>query len=163
MQYDAVICSEVLEHLHDPSTLLHTIYMTLKEEGILIVTVPNGRGPRELFVTRPTLKARESAGLWKVITKIKKILGFSGTTIQSHADNLDHVQFFTLKALYKLAARNHFTITCIAKTNFVEDVFPFSLFTKRSKALQKFDCMVAEWLPPGFTGGFNTIWKKVKS
>ncbi|RAJ73694.1 ubiquinone biosynthesis O-methyltransferase [Chitinophaga dinghuensis] len=159
-QYDAVICSEVLEHLHQPGLLLQTIYQSLRDNGTLIVTVPNGMGPREVFVTKPMLKVRKSPGLQSFVNKIKSLLGYSGTTVQSQADNLDHVQFFTKKDLQLLATENKFEIICFAKTNFVEDVFPFSLLTKRVKPLQAFDCQVAEILPLACTGGFNTVWKK---
>jgi 2-polyprenyl-3-methyl-5-hydroxy-6-metoxy-1,4-benzoquinol methylase len=160
-QYDAVICSEVLEHLHQPGLLLHTIYASLKPEGVLIVTVPNGKGPREVCVTKPMLRARNNPKIWGFINRVKRALGFKGTTVQSQADNLDHVQFFTQKDLQALAAAHDFKIEKIAKTNFVEDVFPFSLLTKRIKFLQAIDCQVAELLPTGFTGGFNTVWRKL--
>ena len=52
-RYSAIICSEVLEHLHDPGQLLKILHTSLTDAGVLIVTVPNGRGPRELFVTKP--------------------------------------------------------------------------------------------------------------
>jgi SAM-dependent methyltransferase len=159
-RYDAVICSEVLEHLNQPQLLLQTIHSSLKDDGLLIVTVPNGNGPRELCVTRPMLKARNNPGLWKAINKFKNTLGFRGTTAQSQADNLDHVQFFTRKALRNLASVSDFKIVRFAKTNFVEDVFPFSLLTKRIKFLQTLDCQIAEILPYSFTGGFNTLWRK---
>ncbi|WP_298712185.1 methyltransferase domain-containing protein [Chitinophaga sp.] len=159
-RYDAVICSEVLEHLDRPGELLKVIYDSLKDNGLLVVTVPNGQGPRELCVTRPMLKARNHPATWKFINKIKSALGFKGTTVQSQADNLDHVQFFTRKALLDIASQHNYRIIKFAKTNFVEDVFPFSLLTKRVKFLQKLDCEVAEILPIGFTGGFNTLWKK---
>lgn len=159
-KYDAVICSEVLEHLDHPEKLLRVIYDTIKDNGLLVVTVPNGVGPRELCVTRPMLKARNNPGMWKFLNTVKSALGFKGTTVQSQADNLDHVQFFTRKDLLNLAQSNNYQIIKFAKTNFVEDVFPFSLLTKRIKFLQKLDCEVAEILPIGFTGGFNTLWKK---
>lgn len=159
-QYDAVICSEVLEHLDRPEVLLKTIYASLKDEGTLIVTVPNGMGPREVCVTKPMLRVRKSPKLQSFILGVKKLLGYKGTTVQSQADNLDHVQFFTRKDLQQLADNNAFRIVKFAKTNFVEDVFPFSILAKRIKALQAFDCQVAELLPYSFTGGFNTIWKK---
>ncbi|QEH42585.1 class I SAM-dependent methyltransferase [Chitinophaga sp. XS-30] len=159
-RYDAVICSEVLEHLDHPGGLLKTIYASLKDDGLLVVTVPNGKGPREMFVTKPMLKARNNPRVWKFINKIKNALGFKGTTAQSQADNLDHVQFFTKSDLLQLAGNNNFKIIRFAKTNFIEDVFPFSLFSKRIKFLQTLDCQVAEILPYSFTGGFNTLWKK---
>lgn len=158
--YDAVICSEVIEHLDQPELLLHTIHASLKDNGLLIVTVPNGNGPRELCVTRPMLKARNNPAVWNSINKVKKALGFKGTTAQSQADNLDHVQFFTRNDLRELAKNSSFDIIRFAKTNFVEDVFPFSILTRRVKFLQTIDCQVAEILPYAFTGGFNTLWRK---
>ena len=160
-KYDVVICSEVLEHLSDPGALLSVLYDTIKDDGRLIVTVPNGNGPRELFVTRPILHIREKqTWLWKFINKIKSGLGYKGTTVQSAADNLDHIQFFSISDLERLAQKNNFRIVRFGKSNFVEDVFPFSFFTKRLPVLQKMDCKVAEILPLSFTGGFFSVWEK---
>lgn len=160
-KYHAVICSEVLEHLHDPGKLLQTLHQTIHENGVLIVTVPNGNGPRELFVTRPVIAlSKKNNWLWKFIQKIKTALGYKGTTVQSDADDLTHIQFFTRKTLTQLAQKNRFTIVRFGKTNFIEDVFPFSFFTKRIKFLQKLDCAVAEVLPYNCTGGFVSVWTK---
>lgn len=160
-KYDAVICSEVLEHLHDPGALLKVLHETLADNGKLIVTVPNGKGPRESFVTKPILNLRRKNNwLWRSVVKFKSMLGYKGTTVQSAADNLDHVQFFSKKDLEKLSGQYGFKITGFGKANFVEDVFPFSLFTKRIVFLQKLDCKIADLLPYQFTGGFFTVWEK---
>ncbi|HWJ24908.1 MAG TPA: methyltransferase domain-containing protein, partial [Flavisolibacter sp.] len=83
-RYNAVICSEVLEHLDHPEKLLNTLYQSLADDGVLIVTVPNGMGPREVFVTKPVIKMqREQNWKWRMLTKTKKLLGYSGTTVQS--------------------------------------------------------------------------------
>jgi len=160
-QYNAVICSEVLEHLTNPDALLKVLYKILEEGGKLIVTVPNGKGPRETFVTKPFLLLRNSNGfLWRAINKIKNGLGYKGTTIQSAADNLDHIQFFSKKDLENLSRANGFRITKFGKANFIEDVFPFSFLAKRMPILQKLDCKVADVLPVTFTGGFFSVWEK---
>ncbi len=160
-KYDAVICSEVLEHLNDPGALLNVLYATLAENGKLIVTVPNGKGPRETFVTKPVLNLRRKNNwLWKSIQKFKSMLGYKGTTVQSAADNLDHIQFFSKKDLEQLSKQHGFKITGFGKANFIEDVFPFSLFAKRLVFLQKIDCKIADILPYQFTGGFFTVWEK---
>lgn len=160
-RYDAVICSEVLEHLTDPGALLKVLYASLKEDGKLIVTVPNGKGPRESFVTKPYLRMREKNGwLWRTVNKLKNSLGYKGTTVQSAADNLDHIQFFSKKDLEQLSRDHQFKITKFGKANFVEDVFPFSFFAKRIPFLQKIDCKVADILPTRFTGGFFSVWEK---
>ncbi len=160
-KYNAIICSEVLEHLNRPEELLITLYQSLTDTGVLIVTVPNGRGPRELFVTKPVIWLKKKDNfIWHGLLKLKKLLGYKGTTVQSDASDLTHIQFFTKRSLDSLAKLNNFKIIQFGKTNFIEDVFPFSILSKRLIFLQKMDCAIAEILPYGFTGGFVTVWKK---
>jgi 2-polyprenyl-3-methyl-5-hydroxy-6-metoxy-1,4-benzoquinol methylase len=162
-RYHAVICSEVLEHLNRPENLVKVLYQVLHPHGILIVTVPNGKGPRETLVTKPVIALQKKNNwLWRFVKKMKNSLGYSGNTVQSDADDLTHVQFFTKSSLKELAEKNNFEIVSFGKTNFIEDVFPFSFVTKRIKVLQKLDCAVAELLPYQFTGGFVTVWEKAK-
>ena len=161
-KYAAIICSEVLEHLEDPASLLITLKKSLKDNGILLVTVPNGKGPRERFVTKPVqyLQTKNNL-LWKLVSAIKKMLGYTGTTVQSSADDLSHIHFYTYTTLLKLARSQGFRITEIKKSNFIEQVFPFSLIMKRSKMLQQLDCRIADLLPLSFTSGFMTMWRKI--
>ncbi len=160
-RYHAVICSEVLEHLHQPAALLQMIHMSLKDDGILIVTVPNGRGPRELLVTRPVQWLHRNGG-WAahLLDRLKRGMGYSGTTVQSNAADLTHIQFFTAPQLRALAGATGFRMVRIESTNFIEQVFPISLLTRRSTALQRLDCRLAAKLPLGFTSGFMSIWQK---
>lgn len=161
-KFAAIICSEVLEHLNDPEALLDVLKISLKDNGLLLVTVPNGKGPRERFVTKPVQYLQKKNNfLWKWMVAVKKMLGYSGTTVQSSADDLKHMQYFTYKTLSKLARSKGFEIIRISKTNFIEQVFPFSLIMKRSKALQKLDCLLADMLPLSFTSGFMTVWRKM--
>jgi len=163
-QYDAIICSEVLEHLDNPESLLKVLNNILSENGKLIITVPNGKGPRESLVTKPILKLRSKNNwLWKLVVGFKKMLGYSGTTTQSAADNLDHIQFFSKKDIQELSLKNNLKITKFGKANFVEDVFPFSFFAKRIKLLQKIDCKLADVLPYYFTGGFFFVCEKINN
>jgi 2-polyprenyl-3-methyl-5-hydroxy-6-metoxy-1,4-benzoquinol methylase len=161
-RYHAVICSEVLEHLNDPGKLLSVLHELLDTNGVLIVTVPNGVGPRELFVTRPIIAMQKKNNwMWAAVQKTKRLFGYKGTTVQSSADDLTHIQFFTKSSLEKLASAHRFNIVRFGKTNFVEDVFPFSFFSKKIKVLQRMDCAVAEILPYQWNGGFMTVWEKV--
>ena len=157
IHYHAIICSEVLEHLNEPGKLLEVLRQTLYDDGVLIVTVPNGNGPRELLVTRPVVALqRKNNWAWKLVKRMKDFFGYKGTTAQSDAEDLTHIQFFTKSSLEKLAAENAFRIIRFGKTNFIEDVFPFSFFAKKIKVLQKWDCALAEQLPYQFTGGYIT-------
>lgn len=160
-RYHAVICSEVLEHLNDPGKLLDVLHQLIHRDGVLLVTVPNGKGPRELLVTRPVIALQKKNNwMWRGVQKVKTVFGYKGTTVQSSADDLTHIQFFTKSSLQKLANSTRFSIIRFGKTNFIEDVFPFSFFAKKIKVLQKFDCAVAELLPYNMTGGFMTVWEK---
>jgi 2-polyprenyl-3-methyl-5-hydroxy-6-metoxy-1,4-benzoquinol methylase len=162
-KYDAIVCSEVLEHLTDPITLLKVLNDSLKENGKLIITVPNGSGPRETFVTRPIIAIQKRNPLLAVmISKMKKSMNYSGTTVQSDADELTHVQFFTKRSLEKLAGNSGFQITKFMNSHFVDDIFPVSLFTRRMKFLQKLDSAIADRLPSRMCGGFFTMWEKRK-
>jgi len=162
-RYHAVICSEVLEHLNDPGKLLRVLHQSLTDDGVLIVTVPNGMGPRELLVTKPVQSMQKKNNfVWKGVKRIKSLFGYKGTTVQSDADDLTHIQFFTRPTLEDLAGKNDFRIIRFGKTNFIEDVFPFSFLAKKIKVLQKWDCAVAERLPYRFTGGFVTVWQKAR-
>jgi len=160
-RYHSVICSEVLEHLNHPENLLRTLHESLRDDGLLIVTVPNGFGAREVFVTKPMIRLeREKSFMWDLVMKSKKLLGYKGTTIQSAADDLTHVQFFSKKALYKLAEKTNFEIINFRVTNFIDDVFPFSLITRKSRSIQKMDASIADCLPHRMAGSFVTVWKK---
>jgi ubiquinone biosynthesis O-methyltransferase len=159
--FDAIICSEVLEHLNHPGRLLKELLPILKNQGILLVTVPNGKGPREVLVTKPMLRLRKKNNwLWKTTLKVKTLLGYSGTTIQSEADNLDHIQFFTFKELQRLSKETGFKIDDIKSSNFIDDIFPISLISRKLKFLQKWDSKLADLLPRSFTGGYLMVWKK---
>jgi 2-polyprenyl-3-methyl-5-hydroxy-6-metoxy-1,4-benzoquinol methylase len=161
--YDAVICSEVLEHLPDPSQLLRTLHALLSDEGVLVVTVPNGRGPRELMITQPMQKLQQQGGiLLKGAKAVKKTLGYTGKTEQSDADDLSHVQYFTKHSLRHLLNTHLFRMQAFEHANFLADVFPVSWVANRSYWLQSVDCCVADALPHQFTGGFYSAWTKVR-
>lgn len=49
-QFDVVICSEVLEHLVDPTSMLKLFALVTKSSGRCLITVPNGYGPFETDV-----------------------------------------------------------------------------------------------------------------
>lgn len=160
-KYHGVICSEVLEHLNSPENLLNTLHKSLRNDGLLIVTVPNGFGAREVLVTKPMIRLEKGKGfMWNLVMKTKKLLGYKGTTIQSAADDLTHVQFFSKKDLYRLAERTNFEIINFQVTNFIDDVFPYSLLTRKSQSFQKLDAYIADRLPHQMAGSFVMIWKK---
>ncbi|NQY07024.1 MAG: methyltransferase domain-containing protein, partial [Flavobacteriaceae bacterium] len=159
-KFEVIICSEVLEHLDNPTQVVAALKARLTEQGILIITVPNGFGPREVLMTKPMQWAmKKDSFIWRCILKIKHVLGYSGTTIQSAAPDLSHVQFFTKSTLIDLIKDESFQLKKFSVSNFMETVFPFSFFTKKSYHLQKLDAKLADMLPDFCASGFMTSWQ----
>lgn len=162
-EFDLIICSEVIEHLNQPTVVVNALKKLLKKEGMLIVTVPNGFGPRELFITKPLQFMKSNTPkVFQWVNSAKKSMGFSGATVQSDAENLTHVQFFTKKALCNLIGSDSMQLRSFRASNFIEGVFPFSLLTKRNQKLQAIDCWIADQLPHQFASGFMSAWQYKK-
>ncbi|MCX6160782.1 MAG: methyltransferase domain-containing protein [Ignavibacteriae bacterium] len=159
-KFDAVVCSEVLEHLHEPERMVKVLSGLLKPGGILVATVPNGWGPRELLITRP-VQFLMKHGFGKIITGLKKLLGFKNATLQSASGDLEHIQFFSKGGLTKMIKGYGFSQIKFGHANFVESVFPYSIIAKKIKGLQKLDCAIADILPYFMTCGFYSAWKKL--
>lgn len=158
--FDLVICSEVIEHLDTPSIVVEALSVLINKNGILIVTVPNGFGPRELFITKPLQWMKSKAPfVYGAVNSFKKALGFSGATVQSDAENLTHVQFFTKRSLISLISQNGLKLVQFRPSNFIEGVFPYSLIAKRSNKLQSLDCWMADQLPDQMASGFMSAWQ----
>lgn len=95
--FDVVILSEVLEHLEEPGALLLASAEHLSEEGIMIVTVPNGYGEFEIDSwVFGTLR------LQRIIDAVAN----SSKEVMAATDNQEsgHVQFFTRRRLRRLFA-----------------------------------------------------------
>lgn len=158
-QFDAVVCSEVLEHLENPSELVHSIYRIMKPGGILAATVPNGWGPREVLITKPMQWLTRNK-LDGPILMLKKLFGYSNTTRQSSNPDLTHTQFFSVSAIKKTVSAPGFSLVKFDNADFIERIFPYSFLTRRIKALQSLDCWFADFIPHQLTSGFYTSWRK---
>lgn len=47
--FDVIVCTEVLEHVLDPRKVLRNIYSLLKQDGLLLISVPNPQGLRRFL------------------------------------------------------------------------------------------------------------------
>jgi 2-polyprenyl-3-methyl-5-hydroxy-6-metoxy-1,4-benzoquinol methylase len=109
--YDAVVLSDILEHVDDPDALLDTAVSQLAADGIVLVSVPNGRGPYELEQRlvggrlRPIVGATRATAV--AAARLKRRLRdeeWPPPTPVAPAYNTEsgHVQFLTLERFRRL-------------------------------------------------------------
>ena len=101
--FDVVIISEVLEHLHDPQCLLADSLRFIAPNGILIVTVPNGYGEFEID-SRLYYGARLNRAFDGFYRLRRRLIGKPdpAAEVAGSDDTAGHVQRFTLKHINRL-------------------------------------------------------------
>jgi len=106
ISYDIVICSEVLEHLKEPEGVAGCFYNLLKEDGMAIVTVPNGKCFEErvrcFLVKNPTGQIIRG---W-----LKKNLLNREEHVQSSSSVSTHLQYFSLHEIRYLLQKSKLQI-----------------------------------------------------
>ena len=65
--FDFVICTEVLEHAHDPTALMREMKRVLKSGGVMLVTVPSMWGEHE---TPYDFRRYTSFGIKKLVAEV---------------------------------------------------------------------------------------------
>lgn len=104
--FDAITMWDVFEHLHDPNATLQEVHRVLKDDGLLVIRVPNaaswdaqvfGRywagldAPRHTYVFTPETLTR--------------ILAQNGFTVQRHNSGIGSYMVFVLSVQFWLTAR----------------------------------------------------------
>jgi len=114
--FDVLILSEVLEHVPDPAQLLCEGLSHLAENGLVIVTVPNGCGEfemdswifRSLRLQKVVDRVKGSSRLEKVVAKLRGRR--TDEMLSTDDQECGHVQFFTLSRLRGLFAANSLSV-----------------------------------------------------
>lgn len=153
-RFDAIVCSEVLEHLATPEVhgLLDAAAARLAPGGTLLVTVPNGYG---LFEVESALWFRTSLGArlerasmtWPWEGLLRRTIGARHIDpIPASLDASPHVQRFTLPALAALLAARGFVIVDATGTSLWGG--PISnFFLSTSGAAQRASALLGSLVP----------------
>jgi 2-polyprenyl-3-methyl-5-hydroxy-6-metoxy-1,4-benzoquinol methylase len=101
--FDAVIMSDVLEHIPNCGAFLRRLAASMKPGAWFVLTVPNGWNISELTL-RPSYKMKPTR-LGKIIVRtVKQVLGTKDPTTAN--EETPHVNFFTIGWLMRLFSEN---------------------------------------------------------
>ncbi|TXG85820.1 MAG: methyltransferase domain-containing protein [Thermomicrobiales bacterium] len=122
---DLIICSEVLEHLHQPQDCLRLLRRLLHPNGAAIITTPNGYGSYEMFcrlqrglanvgidqVMRGLVHARRRMQAQSIETASPAQDSFQEEQVGFLNFESGHVQFFRVRRLLDLFHAGGFRVT----------------------------------------------------
>lgn len=107
--FDKTLCSEVIEHLIDPSAVISEIYRVLKPGGTAVFTVPN-------WNSRGTIWKRITFGFKE--PPFTPITEFTMSNITSHGDA--HVRQFSLKTFTELIESYGFKANYVGGAGYID-------------------------------------------
>jgi len=162
-KYDAVICSEVFEHLQDPMGLMRTIHNLLKPNKWLLATVPNGYGPEELL-RRFLVTTTPGKKLGRILQKVILI----HDTVQTQNWDSPHIQYFSLGRFLALVEKAGFEVIQVRNWTafFMQAYYLFlRVVVKRAsplfQRLDAWDRTLAERWPLGLGGGWFIVARRI--
>lgn len=154
-RYDIIIVSEVLEHVEQPFKLVHFLSGKLSDEGVLIVTVPNGYGAFELMNI-----LRSMTILTLMFFKLISPQRTEKSKLMTLA-NSPHINFFSLKEITQGVEKIGFRVSQ-SKSRTLVCGFLFNVF-RYIPGFIKFNAKIVDYLPLAFGSGWLMMFEKDSS
>ncbi|HEX7880737.1 MAG TPA: class I SAM-dependent methyltransferase, partial [Candidatus Eisenbacteria bacterium] len=147
-RFHVIIASEVLEHVDDPARALDVFRGALLPAGLVLVTIPNGRGPWEVG---QALSPRRAAGWLARKTglygPLKRALGVRRQEKDAETSTFNfespHLQHFTMESFEEMVRRAGFTIGVRGHSDGPLTFFPGG---RRISWLARADCRLVDRL-----------------
>jgi SAM-dependent methyltransferase len=157
LQFDAIICSEVLEHLDDPQGFLVSLKSLMAPEALLLITTPNGYGSYELLCRLERLMKR--TGIHQMFQALLGKGPRPGNDSERagflNSDSI-HIQFFGLRRLenifsdsgLRILDRRGRTLLCGPYVDLLFDAIPLNaLLTVNAQAADMLPVICsADWM-----------------
>jgi SAM-dependent methyltransferase len=143
--FDAIIASEVLEHIDRPDALLRDLHGRMTPNGTLIVTVPNGYGPFEMMAFLETLLTL--SGFLPLLRRLKH--GLTGRPLALAAEPMTlasspHINFLSYADVgILLREAGFFPQRFRSRTVFCGFIFDWLIRGR----LARWNAALGDWLP----------------
>lgn len=134
VKFNVVVFSEVIEHMKEGGAPLRTIRDVLITPGQMILTTPNAHGPYELMWERPLALA------FSFLRRIPGRVAIEGGS---------HINLYDYEGINVLLAKLGFSVHARRNSDFLS-FFP----TIKTTRLARWDCKVADVLPPHLSSGW---------
>ena len=150
-KFDIVIASEVIEHISQPELVIKNIYKHLKDDGIGIISIPNGYCLWEIVVSHFLQKNGMVSWLYKSPKLFYKLTG-AKTPFYSKNSLCFHVNYFTYGKFVKLLNDNGFKVRLVKHSDL--GLFPE---WKSFRIFKKIECNIADYVPHFMAGGWLLV------
>ena len=159
-KFDLIICSEVIEHVEDPTKFLSSLTKNLSEDGKMVLTVPNGYGPFELVSWIESVLYL--SGVYATLRTIKNMLL---RRPKAHAsvsrDTLavsPHINFFSHRDLLQLFGSEGLRVREYRPRTFLCG-FGFDQLFRSAKMIHR-NAQFAEVLPRSLSSGWMFLLER---
>lgn len=173
-KYDIVILSEVLEHIEEPIRYINKLKKYLKNNGAIILTIPNGYGTFEfskfikginaflyyntignIFNKKLKQMSKEESG------KVKFKNNLRSTSLLCTFNNSQHINFFSYKKIIKIIKITGYYIAAYKARGFIW--IENSKFLRQNTYVVEFNEYISDFILPQFVLGWMFELKIDKS